>query len=422
MTRHEAYFQRAGATSIINSVVSAVSVLALLPPLISRIGLDTYGYWAMLGLFVGVASLLDLGISKAIVYLVTDDSHAPGEVLAAGLLLGAVVSVAVAVALAGIAAAGSALFGPAVATQAGLALWIAGCGGGILVCCVLTTVLRSWLEAKFRLDVVNVGFALLTLCNYAVPLALSMLSRDPRVLMLGNAAVYVLILLAHLCAVALIAPVQPRWPRPRTCEATLRAGFGTYLADLPAVLLAPALQYLFSLQAKSGGAYGIFDLALRISTLCATTLSSLSSPFFAIVSATNRQSQPAVRRSIARHLRMTVALALAGWLAFLVIGRPALALLLNQSPNELYRATLIMLAGSAVFAALEPISRMLMGLGRRNALLGNRLLMLSAALLTALLLTQFRPLDRFALAYATGFMVAALGLVLLNRREAWGRG
>jgi O-antigen/teichoic acid export membrane protein len=421
MRRHHSYFLRAATTGVLNSIASAIAVALLLPPLISRIGLEAYGFWSILTLFVGLASLLDIGLSKAIVYLTALGHRDPGIVLAAALTVGGALAACVAVGLIVIAVIGVPVFGPAVAAQPNLALWVACCGGLILVCSVITTLLRSVLEAQFRLDIVNIGFAALTLFNFGVALVLATVTSDPRALMLATTATFVVLLFTHIIAVAIIAPVRLKRPSPTDFATLLRAGFGAYVADLPAVLLAPVLQYFFSLQARSASDYGVFDLALRIATLCGTALGSLSSPYFAIVAAATADSRSEVRRSISRHLRITLLMAVGGWLFFLLAGKPLLALLLRQSISDLYPITLTMLAGAALVAALEPVSRMLLGLGRRRAIFVNRTTMLLATIIAAACLTSLAPLERFSIAYAAGFIFAAMGLSLLNYRERWGR-
>jgi O-antigen/teichoic acid export membrane protein len=283
----------------------------------------------------------------------------------------------------------------------------------------MTNLVRGVLEASYRGHWVNMGYALFTLCQYGVAAIIARATHDPRALILGSLLVYVLTFIAHA---ACLTTAKVRWERPKrsAISSILRYGGASFIADAPTIMMGPVLSYLFILVAKDAGQYGAFDIALRVATLAATTLALVSAPFFTIVSSVQGPAQRQVRTMISRHLRVTVALALAGWVGFWAIGKPVLAWLFAQRSDDIYRASLIMLAGTLAAAALEPITRMLMGIGRLGSLSRARFAMLAAALVSVLVLARVAPLDRFAISCMIGFAASALGLVLINRSEQWG--
>ena len=87
-----------------------------------------------------------------------------------------------------------------------------------------------------------------------------------------------------------------------------------------------------------------------------------------------------------------------GWAAFLLLGKQLLPYLFTTASADIYRATLVMLAGSAGAAALEPIARMQMGLGRLRRLFFVRAVALCVTIAAIILLVHWSPLDRFAAA------------------------
>jgi O-antigen/teichoic acid export membrane protein len=234
--------------------------------------------------------------------------------------------------------------------------------------------------------------------------------------------VYVVILLIHLLWLHSLSALGLQRPSWATMRAILRFGAGSSLADLPSILLGPLLSYLFVVSASSAGDYGVFDLALRIATLSATTLSMLSTPFFAIVAASHAgDAQGQTRRMLSKYLRITLSLGVLGWVVFWVIGTALLSLFFPEQPAEIYCAALIMLAGAAAVAALEPVTRMLMGLGRLRDLAKVRFAMLMTAVAIVWFLSERQPLERFSWAYGLGNLAAFGGLLWLNHREKWGR-
>lgn len=422
MADHQPYLRKVAASSLFNSLTSAVATALLLPLVIRRIGLDAYGLWAVMGIFIGVTSALDFGIWKSLVYLIARGQHSPQNLLSSAglmcLLGGCVFSVLLFCAM----FAGVPVFGQLVESQADLKWWLAGCGCIVVFASLLTNLARGVLEAAYRGHWVNIGYGALTLVQYAIAVAIASRSHDPRMLMAGSAVVYVVILLIHLLWLHSLSAL--RWQRPSwsTMRAILRFGAGSSLADLPSILIGPLLSYLFVVSASSAGDYGVFDLALRIATLSATTLSMLSTPFFAIVAAAHAgDAQGQTRRMLSDYLRITLSLGVLGWLVFLVIGTALLTLFFTDRPAEIHRAALIMLAGTAAVAASEPVTRMLMGLGRLRDLAKVRFVMLTMAMVAVWLFAEQQPLERFSWAFALGNLASFVGLLWLNHREKWGR-
>ena len=141
------YLRRAASSGLLNSFTSAACVALVLPAIIAGIGFDAYGHWAVIGVFVGVASLLDLGMSKALVFLVPSDPAGESDLVsgAAVLALGAALVAAALVLL--LTALDVPIFGRAVA-RSGLAWWLAWAGATVLICQVATTLVRAVFEAR----------------------------------------------------------------------------------------------------------------------------------------------------------------------------------------------------------------------------------------------------------------------------------
>jgi O-antigen/teichoic acid export membrane protein len=419
MTKYDTYLKKVALSSLFNSGTSAVATALLLPLIIRSVGLDSYGLWAVLTIFVGIAAALDFGIWKSLIYLIPREQHSPHQLLASAISLCAIGWVLFAICLAGLLLFGVPLFGAIVSDQGDLIWWL-GIGGCVIVLAsLLTNVARGVLEASYRGHWVNIGYALFTLFQYGVAATIAQWTHDPRALILGSVCVYVFFLIVHFAG---LSTLSARWERPQRAAVTsiLRYGGASFVADAPIVALGPVISYLFVLVAKDGGEYGAFDIALRVATLAATTLALLSAPFFTIVSSVQGSARKEVRTMISRHLRITVGLALIGWVGFWAVGKPILARLFVQRSGDIYRASLLMLVGTLAAAALEPVARMLMGLGRLGPLSRARFAMLGSALLSVVVLANLAPLDRFAISCTIGFVISALGLALLNRTEQWG--
>ena len=416
-----AYLRKVAASSLLNSVVSALATAIFLPLVIGQIGMDNYGIWAVLGLFVGITSLLDFGVWKSLVYFGARGQYSFSQLFSSAFVMCFVAAGVFSSLLLVAIVAGMPVFGDLVGNEANLKWYLAVAGMLIVLSGLITNLARGALESKYQIHWVNIGFALLTFLQYAMAAIVARWSHDVRLLIEGTAAVYVVVLLLHYASMRIIIGVE--WSRPsfEIMKAMLKYGASTFLADIPSILLAPSLSYLFVLVADKAGDFGVFDLSVRISTLAMSALSMMSTPFFAMVAGAHADGQEMVRGLMGRYLRLNVILGALGWVTFLFVGPFLIKAFFPARPDDIHRATLIILSGAVLVAIMEPVTRMLMGLGRLHRLAMVRFAMLFSALFFVWFLNSRLPLERFSIACGVGYLVCAVGLLWLNRLEAWGR-
>jgi O-antigen/teichoic acid export membrane protein len=421
MNERVVYLRRAAGSGLLNSIASAACVALVLPAIIASIGFDAYGHWAIVGVFVGVASLLDLGMSKALVYLIPSDESAESELVsgAAVLCLGATLIAAALLLL--LAWTGVPIFGPAVARAPGLTWWLALAGVVVLVCQVCTTLIRAVFEARCKAHVVNVGFAAYTLGYYGLAMLLAHFAMDVRIIIASSAGVFVLTLVVHLQLLWADRPLVWRRPDRALLQRISRVAMRTFAVDLPSIAYLPLLLSLFLAMAPQGGDFGSFDLATRITLLCSTALSTLAVPFYAMVAGARAAERPQVRALLDRFVPWMLLLALAGWLLFAWVGERLLHWWMPEAPPGLAASLRILLAGGLLHAALEPATRLLLGTGRTPWLMAVRLAMLGVGCSLLLLLNSLPLLQRFSIAGCAGWIMAAGLLALSLRSVRWGR-
>ncbi len=415
------YLRRSASTGLINAFTSAICVVVVLPLIIGSLGLDAYGSWAVLGVFVGVASLLDLGMTKALVFLIPRAEQPAGTWFSAAVCVCLAATTLVAGSIVVLATLGVPLFGEHVARHPGLTLWLACAGVIVLVCQMLTTLVRAVLEGRCKAHWVNAGFASFTVAYYLAGLLASWWLADVRLVIGVSAGIYVLTLAAHLQLLWRSGPLQWQWPGRATLKALVRVSGRTFAVDLPSIAYLPMLLWIFMLVAHSGSAYGVFDIATRIATLCGTALASLSVPFYALVAGARDGERQQVREMLERFLPWKLACALAAWLLFVLLGERVLQWWMPEAYTSLASALRWLLAGALAYAAFEPITRMLLGLGYIRQLLMIRLAMVAVCAFTAMALHSWDPLLRFSLAGAAGWASAAILLALAARRVRWGQ-
>lgn len=415
------YLRRAASSGLLNSATSAICVAILLPAIIANVGLESYGYWAVLGVFVGAAGLLDLGMSKALVFLIPRGEFPESQLFCGAVVMCLGVTLTVAVVILALAFAGFPIFGAAVARQAGLSAWLAGAGVIILLCQVLTTLTRAVFEARCKAHVVNLGFAAFTAAYYGVAMTMSLFAADLRAIIAASAGVFVLTLATHVHLLWADRPIH--WHRPTrvTLRRISQVATRTFAVDVPSIAYLPLMLWAFLAVAPSGSAYGIFDLATRIAALCATALGTLAVPFFALVAGAQAADRQRIRLLVDRFVPWMLLLAASGWIAFVLIGARALRWWMPEAPPDLAVALQLLLAGCLAHAAFEPVTRMLLGLGRLRQLLTVRLCMLATCAVLLLALHALPALQRFSIAGTAGWLAAALLLAYAMRSVGWGR-
>jgi len=413
------YIRKVTVSALFNSVSSAAATVLLLPVIIRHIGLDAYGLWAVVGIFITLSGALDLGIWKAVVYLVPRQSHMIDVTVSSAVFLCCMTWAVFSTTLIILLAARVPLFGQVVASHDNLNWWLGIGGCMIALSCLLTNVVRGVLEGLFHGHAVNAGFALLTLLQYGVAALVSLRFTDPRAFILCSVAVYGLVLLAHVGYLMHIRRVYFAIPNRAAMSAILKYGIGSFFADLPSNMLGPLVMYLFVLVASKGFEYGVLDIAFKIAWIAASALSMLASPLFAIVASARREGDHPVRQLVSRYLRVTVPLGMGGCLLYWMVGFDLLRRMFTDA-KLIFDSSMLMLLGTAFAAALEPVSRMEMGLGRLARLAVVRYAMLGSTLVAIASLGSREPLSRFSLAMSIGFSVSAVGLIVLNRLESWG--
>jgi O-antigen/teichoic acid export membrane protein len=415
----KSYFRKSATSSLLNTLVSALSTVFLLPTIIREIGLESYGLWAVVGIFVGLTSILDLGIWKSLVYLILKGQHSFDELISSAILLSTIIAGAFAVALVIVLLMNVPIFGAVASSHKDLGWWLGLGGCAVVFFSLFANVARGALEALFRGHILYAGFALVTLLQYGVAALISQWSTNPRALIAGSVGVYAAILLLHgafLLCVKRVRLVLPTW---NAMIAIIKYGLPAFVTDLPAILLGPTLLYLFVLGANNAGEYGIFDIALKIATLAASAVSMLAMPVFALSATAEPSDHATLRLIVNRYLRITVSLAFFGCVIYWLIGQWALGAFFRERPDQIFWTSLYMLVGGALVAAFEPVARMLMGLGRLTKLAVVRSLTLVVTLTMIQFLHAIQPLDRFAISVGTGLAASSIGLLLLYRKELW---
>lgn len=405
------YISRNTVASLLNSSVSAATVALCLPLLVRSLGPDRYAIWATVGLFVTIGSMLELGIPRAMVATISGRSpEQAGRAFSAGILTAGLIALISAATLAIVALLGVNIWGSKSFLAAYGNFSLVLCGSAVLLFVNLTATLRGVLEAAFRLHWINAAYAVQTLLVYALALTVASLTRSTDWVLWSSVAAYAFIFGLHVNMVARLPFARLRWPDRQTFRHVIMHAGKTCIIALPGVITLPTLGYLYLRNTDRAVDYGTFDLAMRVTLLAASTLSTLAMPVLAIVSSAGAAGFEPLRPFIRRYTLALFAAYACGVIAFATVGTPLLQLAFGKSGAQVHAAALIALLGAGLASTVEPLSRSLLGLGFVRALALCRWALLYTVVAMLLVFSGSPNLVRFPAAYGIGNAIAA-GLI-----------
>ena len=411
------YLKKSTSTGLCNSIGSAVFSVILIPLIIGRIGMENYGVWATLMIFIGLSGTADLGLSKSLVYYIPKQKtiEEKDEICTAGLIINCLVililaAIGISVYLSGINIWGS---NESISSGAGLQLLL--CGTIILCCSLGTTFCRSLLESYYKIYLVNAGFLLLTILNYSTVYILSFYTSKVEYLIMITTGVYVFTLLLHIIFVRLATDVSFRRPSIKIIRDVSKYSMGFFTIGVLTSIILPANRYLFVLFANDTKAYGIFDVALKISLISLSFLQAFAVPLYSVFSSYGKEKIEQTKKILNHYFWILSCAYLAGCLIFWAIGKRLLNFWVGTDSNELYYISMIMICGVGVCGIAEPYIRGLWALGHIKLCIELRLVSAIVNFLFIFTVTGITALYRIGIAYSLALGVNAILLIISFR-------
>ncbi|MEO8018752.1 MAG: hypothetical protein ABI769_13130 [Pseudomonadota bacterium] len=404
-----------------NAAVSASCAAIALPLLVAVLGVERYGQWAVLGLFVTTAAALDLGLSRALVLQCA--AQPPARVrefaTAAALIAGVVAACAV----------GALVFAALTGFSFGLAEGvmtpaIAMAGASILALGMLNAVMRAVLESQMAVHWVNLGYLLQTALLYGFTLAAALLW--PAALLPASVAAFGLVAILNASLLSRLGVLAPRRPKRAALDAMLASTRESFLLAVPTAFLPPLTAFLALSHSTGPAQYAVFDLALRIATLGATLLSGLAVPMLAAAARSRATggTEAALDRLTIRYLAVGWSLLVAGILVYTLVGARLVAWVFPAAGPGLYPIAGVLLAGMGVLAASEGAIRAVSASSAPGPVFWARLAILALVAGAGGLAWSAGGMKAFATTYALASVAGAavvLGAWIRRRPPTSGR-
>ncbi len=411
------YFKKASFTGLAKSIGSALITVIFIPLIIHRIGMENYGVWMLLAVFMGISAVADLGLTKSIVYFIPRQKLQEdiNEVYSAGIFVNGFMILLVAVIGLIVYWSGINIWGTnnAVSYELGRLLFVCG----LVVACstLVISLYQSVLEAFFKIHIVNIGFFLLTALNYIFVYLLSFFTTKPEHFVIATSTIYVFIVFLHWAAVRAKTTASLHVPKWETIHMVVKYAFGFFAVGVPWTITYTINRYLVVALGGSAASYGIFDIALKIAFFAMTFLQAFVAPLFSAFVNYGEKRIHEIQYILKRSLPGLGGAYVLGCFLFFIFGERILALLLKNSTSELFSTSFVLILGIAFFAVADPFYRAFLALGRLKLMFMLSLIQPIVNILGFVVLADFDPLFRVSLAFSLSWAITALAHMIMFR-------
>lgn len=411
------YLKKSVSTGLGKSLGSTLIAVIFIPLIIYRIGIENYGIWMLLVIFMGISSVADIGLSKSLVYFLPRQKSQEdiNEMYSAGFFLNSFSVLLVAVFGFIVFISGVNVWGAnaPIPYETGRLLLVSGLI--IAACSLATTFYRFVLEALYKIYIVNVGFLLLTALNYISIYLLSFVTDKIEHFILATTAIYIFMLFFHWAIVRTKLNVSLHVPRLATIRKMAKYSFGFFIVGSFFTITDSANRYLIIFFGGSAATYGIFDVALKVAFMGFSCLQSFAAPLFSLFANYGEDRMSEIKHILNRSFFWLSGVYVAGCLLFLIFGRYALDMFFGKNSPELFSASLILVLGITFFGIAEPCHRALLALGHLRLVFKINAVQLVTNFLFIAIFADLEPLYRLSLAYSLSWAVTAAVHIIVFR-------
>ena len=408
----KSYFVRSYSTGFVNVAGSAISVALLIPIIISIVGLDQWGIWAMLSIFLGLGTAAELGVGKSLVYYLpkAKSECERSRIYSSSILINRVGLLAMLFLVTGLYLTnlGNPFELKAIPPYLSDVILVAGIS--LLSLLVLTSPYRGALEGSLKIDLVNIGFFIQSTLIYVVLFVVVSLGGMALSMIVSTVLVFVLVFVFHSLMVSRKTSLGWRRPAFQNVREVLRFSSGIYLVGLINSLIIPINRGLVVFFSEDIINYAEFDISLRFGLMALSALAVFTSPLLGVLSDKDGLGPIKSRKLIYRSSLLVLSLAIAGNVVFYLFGSKLLGFFLDQNNTiEIYRMTMTILVGLSIFGIAEPFKRALFAWGALRDLLVINILFIGANLAIFAVISVDSMELRVAISYSVS--AALIGII-----------
>lgn len=407
------YLKKNFIVSASKIVVTSMVTLFLLPLVIKKLGLELYGVISLTLIFSGVSSILDLGLSKAIVLLSGDKRTSENKVVSSALLINTTIIVLLTFMFVLLQLANVDLLGKQLDIDENLKFLVLNAGFLMLVLMLLNNLCKAVLEANYLMHIVSLGLAIYTPLMYIVLFIASFFTKDPAFYILTPLVLTTVLFLVNVYIIIKKTKVKLVKVVKADVLHVAKSTFGFLNVGLINSMVMPVMRYVFVLMTASVELYAIFDLSFKIAMLANGLIISISTPMFAVFSKKIETEPREMIRIANKIFKISLALYILILIGYILLGEWILPYLNLDVSNTkvLHDITFVLIATLGTVAVVEVYYRYFLGKNKLTKAFVLKLVIPIMGVGCFYLFQESELIYRFIYAYGAALIVSACIIV-----------
>lgn len=389
--------------------VSSVTLL-LLPIIIQKVGLDLYGIISLTLLFSGVSSLMDLGLSQAIVLLSGDKKITSNQVVTSAIYINLTIISVVSIGFILLNYFGVDFLGKNINLNESEKIWLLITAFLILVFMLLNNICKSILEANYFMHIVNFSLALFTPILYVTIFLLSFFTDNVSAYIITPLIITACLFVFYVIFIKTKTNVKLVKIDETHIKFVLKCSFRFLNLGIINSVIMPIMRYLFILMVADVGLYAIFDLSFKVAMLANSLIVSLSVPMFAVFSKLIKEKASEMSKIAFKIFYISLAVYFVIIIGFHFFGEIILSYL-GLSVNHLdvlYDLIFVLLISLGSVAVVEVFYRYFLGDDQLYKAFLMKLSVPITSVIFYFLLSDVEIIYRFIYAYGLSLIINAL--------------
>lgn len=392
--------------------VSLVTLL-LLPLIIKRLGLELYGIISLTLLFSGVSSLIDLGLSKAVILLNGENKISENKIVSSALYINLFISGVLVVVFVLLQLFSVDLLGSNLNIDSTNKFIVLNTGFLLLVLMLLNNLCRTVLEAKYKIHIVNLSLAIYTPVLYVTIFVLSFFTKQIIAYILTPLILTFLMFVFNVVYLRSKTTIRIVKVAKKDVKYVLKKSFAFLNIGLVNSAVMPIMRYAFVLLVADVGLYAIFDLSFKIAMLANSFILSLSTPMFAVFSKEIKTSSKKMVKVAYKIFYMSFVMYVIINIAYYFLGNYFLTFLnLDASDlSVLYNITFLLIISLGSVAIVEIFYRYFLGNNQLTRAFFLKLIVPILGVLLFFIFSNVALMYRFIYAYGGSLIISAIVIV-----------
>lgn len=408
------YLQKNFLASTSKTLITSLVTLLLLPLIIKKLGIELYGIISLTLLFSGVSSLIDLGLSKAIILLSGEKGVNENKIVSSALYINLFIISLLLIVFVGLQLLSVDLLGSNLNVDESNKFIILNIGFILLVLMLLNNLCRTILEAKYKMHIVNLTLAIYTPLLYLSIFIVSFFTNKIYVFVLLPLILTFLMFAFNVIYLKANTSIQIIKVTKSDIAFVLKKSFAFLNIGLINSMVMPLMRYLFVLLVADVALYGVFDLSFKIAMLANSFILSLAAPMFAVFSKEVKTNSKKMIQVAYKIFYISIAMYLAINVGYYFLGNFVLSFLDIEKTNLelLYNITFILILSLGTVAVVEIFYRFFLGNNQLKKAFLLKLMVPVFGVILFLILKDVNLVYRFIYAYGISLVFSAVFIAL----------